>query len=81
MPAVKDKMKQLQDSFSKIDTKEMKNNIQQVTNFAKKQLQNLKNSNDKNEIAIKVTNKDAKKQISQVKKELDSLKKQTSLRI
>lgn len=51
----------------------------QATNGAKKKLQDLKNSNDKNEIAIKVTNEDAKKQIDQVKKSLDSLKKQTSL--
>lgn len=62
-----------------MNVKTFQTKMTQATNGAKKKLQDLKNSNDKNEIAIKVTNEDAKKQIDQVKKSLDSLKKQTSL--
>ena len=72
-------MKQVQEAFSQINVKTFQNKMTQATNGAKKKLQDLKNSNDKNKIAIKVTNEDAKKQIDQVKKSLDSLKKQTSL--
>lgn len=79
VPAVKEKMKQVQEAFSQINVKTFQNKMTQATNGAKKKLQDLKNSNDKNKIAIKVTNEDAKKQIDQVKKSLDSLKKQTSL--
>ena len=66
VPAVKEKVKQVQDAFSKMNVKTFQIKMTQARNVAKKKLQDLKNSNDKNQIAIKVTNEDAKKQIDQV---------------
>ena len=76
LPAIKEKMKQIQEVFSKMETKEMQNKIQQATRFVKKQLQDLKKSSENNEMKIRVTNADAIKQIRQVRKELEALQKQ-----
>lgn len=73
-------MKQVQEAFSTIDTKEVQNKVRQATNFAKKKVQDLKQSSKNNEIAIKVNNKNAQKQISQVTKSMKSLKQQTEQR-
>ena len=75
LPAIKQIMKQAQESFSKVDTKAMTNKLQQTVNFMKKKIQDLKKSSENNEIAIKVNNKDAEKQITQLEKEIDSLQK------
>ena len=80
VPAVKEKMKQVQDTFSKIKTTEMKSKIQQAVNFAKSKITELKKSTANNEIAIKVTNKDAHQQITQIQKEIDSLQKKINAR-
>ncbi|MBS5863022.1 MAG: hypothetical protein KIC76_06450, partial [Firmicutes bacterium] len=70
---IKEKMKQIQDSFSKVNTQGMKNKLQQAVNFVKNKLQNFKESSEKSKIDLKVTNEDAKKQISQIQKQIDSL--------
>ena len=75
VPAIKEKMKQVQEAFSKIDTKEIKSKVQQATNFAKKKIQDLKKSSENSKIAIKVNNKEASKQVTQLEKEIDSLQK------
>ena len=75
LPAIKQVMKQTQEAFSRVDTKPMTNKLHQAVNFMKKKVQDLKKSSEKNEIAIKVNNKDAQKQISQIQKEIDSLQK------
>lgn len=80
MPAVKEKMKQVQDSFSKVNTQEMKNKLQQAVNFVKNKLQNFKESSEKSKIDLKVTNEDAKKQISQIQKQIDSLQEKINAR-
>lgn len=80
IPAIKETMKQTQDAFSKVSTKEMKKQVQQAVQFSKKQIQDLKKSIENNEIKIKVTNADAMKQIKQVKKELDILHKEQTAR-
>lgn len=51
----------------------MTSKIHRAVNFTKKEMQNLKKSSAINEIAIKVSNKEAKKQITQLEKEIDSL--------
>ncbi len=80
MPNIKKQMKQIQEAFSKIDTKEMQNKVQQATNFVKKKVQDLKQSSKNNEVAIKVNNKDAQKQISQIQKQIDSLQEKINSR-
>lgn len=80
MPAVKEKMKQVQDSFSKVNTQGMKNKLQQAVNFVKNKLQNIKESSEKSKIDLKVTNEDAKKQISQIQKQIDSLQEKINAR-
>jgi len=80
LPAIKEKMKQVQEAFSKVDTKTMTSKLHQAVNFMKKKMQDLKKSSENNEISIKVNNKDAQKQISQIEKEIDSLQKKITSR-
>lgn len=80
VPNIKKQMKQVQEAFSKIDTKEMQNKVQQATNYVKKRVQDLKQSSKNNEIAIQVNNKDAQKQISQIQKQIDSLQEKINAR-
>lgn len=75
LPTIKKTMKQAQEAFSKVDTKVMTNKLHQAVNFMKKKMQDLKKSSESNEISIKVNNKDAQKQITQIEKEIDSLQK------
>lgn len=80
VPNIKKQMKQVQEAFSRVDTKEMKNKVQQATNLVKKKIQDLKQSSKNNEVAIKVNNKDAQKQISQIQKQIDSLQEKINAR-
>lgn len=80
LPAIKEKMKQVQEAFSEVDTKAMTSKLHQAVNFMKKKMQDLKKSSENNEIAIKVNNKDAQKQISQVQKQIDSLQEKINAR-
>lgn len=80
VPNIKKQMKQVQEAFSRIDTKEMQNKVQQAINFVKKKVQNLKHSSKNNEVAIKVNNKDAQKQITQIQKQIDSLQEKINAR-
>lgn len=80
VPNIKKQMKQVQEAFLRIDTKEMQNKVQQAINFVKKKVQNLKQSSKNNEVAIKVNNKDAQKQISQIQKQIDSLQEKINAR-
>lgn len=80
LPAIKKTMKEAQDAFSKVDTKAMTSKLHQAVNFMKKKMQDLKKSSENNEIAIKVNNKDAQKQISQIQKQIDSLQEKINAR-
>lgn len=80
LPAIKEKMKQVQETFSKVDTKAMTSKLHQAVNFIKKKMQDLKKTSENNEIAIKVNNKDAQKQISQIQKQIDSLQEKINAR-
>lgn len=80
LPTIKQAMKQAQEAFSKVDTKTMTNKLHQAVNFMKKKMQDLKKSSENNEIAIKVNNKDAQKQISQIQKQIDSLQEKINAR-
>ncbi len=73
-------MDQTQNAFSKINTKEMKNKVQQAVFFIKKKIQEIRKSSANNELAIKVNNKDAQKQISQIQKQIDSLQEKINAR-
>ena len=78
LSAIKEKMKQVQETFLKVDINAMTSKLHQAVNFMKKKMQDLKKSSENNEIAIKVTNKDAQKQITQIEKEIDSLQKKVT---
>lgn len=58
----------------------MKKKFQSAVQFMKKKMQDFKKSNENNEIAIKVNNKDAQKQISQIQKQIDSLQEKINAR-
>ena len=58
----------------------MTSKLHQAVNFMKKKMMDLKKSSENNEIAIKVNNKDAQKQISQVQKQIDSLQEKINAR-
>lgn len=73
-------MKQSQEAFSKIDTKAMTSKISQAVQFIKKKMQEVRKSNQNNEIALKVNNKDAQKQVSQIQKQIDSLQEKINAR-
>lgn len=79
-PAIKQQLKQAQEAFSKVDTKAMTNKINQAVNFMKKKIQDLKKSNENNQIAIKINNKDAQKQVNQIQKQIDSLQAKINAR-
>lgn len=80
LPTIKQTMKQAQEAFSKVDTKTMTNKLHQAVQFMKKKMQDFKKSSENNEIAIKVNNKDAQKQISQIQKQIDSLQEKINAR-
>lgn len=80
VPTIKKQMDQTQNAFSKMNTKEMKNKVQQAVFFIKKKLQEIRKSSANNELAIKVNNKDAQKQISQIQKQIDSLQEKINAR-
>ncbi len=80
LPAIKKAMKEAQEAFSKVDAKAMTSKLHQAVNFMKKKMQDLKKSSENNEIAIKVNNKDAQKQISQIQKQIDSLQEKINAR-
>lgn len=80
LPAIKQTMKQAQEAFPRVDTKTMTNKLHQAVSFMKKKMQDLKKSSENNEIAIKVNNKDAQRQISQIQKQIDSLQEKINAR-
>lgn len=80
VPTVQKKMKEVQESFSKVDAREMKSKMQNAIEFVKRKIQNLKKSSENSKIAIAVTNEDAQKQITQIEKEIDSLQKKINSR-
>lgn len=80
LPTIKQSMKQAQEAFSKVDTKTMTNKLHQAVQFMKNKMQDFKKSTENNEIAIKVNNKDAQKQISQIQKQIDSLQEKINAR-
>lgn len=73
VPAIKEKMQQVQKSFSKVNTNVMTNKLSQAINFMKKKMQDFKMSSENNQVSIKINNKEAQKQISQIQKQIDSL--------
>ena len=79
-PTIKQSIQQAQDAFSKVDTKAMTSKLHQAVNFMKKKMQDLKKSSESNQIVIKVNNKDAQKQISQIQKQIDSLQEKINAR-
>ncbi len=80
VPTIRKAVQQAQDSFQKLDTDTIKNKFQSASQFVKKKMEDLKKSTQNNEIAIKVTNKDAEKQISQIQKQIDSLQEKINAR-
>lgn len=80
VPGIKKELEKVQESFSKINISILQNKIQKATNFVKNKMRSLKKDNQDNAIIIKVNNKEAIKQITQLQKEIDSLQKKISER-
>lgn len=80
VPAIKEKMQQVQESFSKVNTNVMTNKVSQAINFMKKKIQDFKKSSENNQVSIKINNKEAQKQISQIQKQIDSLHEKINAR-
>lgn len=80
VPAIKQSIKQTQEAMSKINTDTMSNKVSKAVQLIKNKIQELKKSSTNNEIAIKVNNKDAQKQISQIQKQIDSLQEKINAR-
>lgn len=80
VPAIKQAMKQTQEAMSKINTDTMSNKVSKAVQLIKNKIQELKKSSANNEIAIKVNNKDAQKQITQIQKQIDSLQEKINAR-
>ena len=80
VPAIKQTMKQTQEAMSKINTDAMSNKVSKAVQLVKNKIQELKKSSANNEIAIKVNNKDAQKQITQIQKQIDSLQEKINAR-
>lgn len=82
MPQIRQQVTQAvevaQNAMNSIDVKNINNKIQQGIQLAKKKIDNFKKSSKNNELAIKVNNKEASKQISQLEKKIDSLQKKIS---
>ena len=79
-PSMKQQIKQIQKAFSSIDTKIMGNKIQQALQLTRKKIQDFNRSMQNNEITIKINNKEAEKQISQIQKQIDSLQEKINAR-
>lgn len=79
-PVINKQLEEAKKAFSKVDTKAMTSKVHQAVQLVKKKMQDLKKSNTSNEIAIKINNKDASKQINQIQREIDSLQKKISER-
>lgn len=80
VPAIKESIKQTQEAMSKINTDAMSNKVSKAVQLVKNKIQELKKSSANNEIAIKVNNKDAQKQITQIQKQIDSLQEKINAR-
>lgn len=80
VPAIKQALKQTQEAMSKINTDTMSNKVSKAVQLIKNKIQELKKSSANNEIAIKVNNKDAQKQITQIQKQIDSLQEKINAR-
>lgn len=84
MPEIKKQVTQAvevaQQSMEKVDMKKVTNKVQKAVNFIKNKIDKLKKTNQNNEIAIKVNNKEAQKQITQLEKQINSLQKQIEAR-
>ena len=80
VPAIKQTVQKAQESFEKMDTTKMKKNVNQAVQYVKKKMQDLRKSNENNQIKLKVNNKDAQKQISQIQKQIDSLNEKINSR-
>ena len=78
VPTIKKVVEQSQTALKNMNTEVFREKLHQVVQFAKKKITDLKKSTQNNEIAIKVNNKEAKQQVTQLEKEIDSLQKKIS---
>ena len=79
-PEIKKAVQQTQESFEKVDTKEMTNKVKQAVQLVKQKIEDFKKSNQDNAIKLTVNNKEAQKQISQIQKQIDSLQQKINAR-
>lgn len=73
-------VKTVQDTMGQMNLKGFSSKIQQGVQFVKKKIEDLKKSNNNNEIALTVNNKEASKQISQIEKQINSLQEKINAR-
>ncbi len=80
LPSIKDTIKEVEKALSKLDTKALKDKIDDAVDYVHYKMRELKSSSEKNEIAIKINNKKSQKQLDQIKKEIDSLQEKVEAR-
>ena len=84
MPQIKKQMSEVSETVQKgieqVDMKNISAKVQQTIELIKNKIANLKKSNKNNEIAIKINNKEASKQISQLEKEINALQEKINAR-
>ncbi len=80
VPGIQKTIKQVTEKINSTDFGNLKTKAQQATNFVKAKMSNLTKSNKDNEVSIKINNKDAEKQISQIEKQINSLQEKINAR-
>lgn len=78
VPAIQKTVGQVAEKINNTNFDGLSGKINNAVNFIKTKIQNLIKSSKNNQIAIKVNNADASKQITQIEKQIDSLQKKIS---
>lgn len=74
-PTVKKMVQDVQNAMQNVNTDVVKNKVAKAVQIIKNKIGSLKKSSEDNKIKIDINNKEAKKQITQLEKEIDSLQK------
>lgn len=80
VPGIKQATKKMIEQINKSDFSGFAGKIQQAIKQVKQKLESFKSSNKANNLEVKVTTEDAKKQITQLQKQIDSLQAKINAR-
>lgn len=79
-PSIKQATNKITEQINKSDFSGFTGKVQEAVKQIKQKLENLKSSNKANNLEVKVTTEDAKKQITQLQKQIDSLQSKINAR-